>query len=448
MLVLFGASEAIALLDLLQSGATHATMTENRVRPKLDEKLHIKQGRHPLLDRRMGPSFIANNTDMSSGSSVLIVSGPNMSGKTTYLIQVALLVVMAHIGIMLPASEAHIPLVNRIFTRLSLDDSLEDNASTFAMEMRETANIGMCFVLLFLYIINLTVVNYYSTVLSADHKSLVIIDELGRGTSNDEGVATALAVIDSLIHSKAMTLFATHFTLCQTLASVYPKIVQNIHFVTQCKNKDSMQHLHQLESGSCTEKMYGITLSKQMELPKEITTQAEQLCRRLSAEGGDTTEPFLVLHTYADRVLTVCGNSNLGNEDLLLCLKRLQSEIESTGCSLQSLMEVEELPEVIKDKQLDDDNDTQELCETVERKPSSIASTTWIPKSVTKNDDIDTISYPLDLSTHAATSIAPVSASSLKTSMFPLSSDNDSHSMKRLKMTSIGSGGLDSLLNL
>jgi DNA mismatch repair protein MSH4 len=184
-LTVYRVSEAIALLDLCLCFADICTLGDF-VKPEFTETLGIKSGLHPLIKSQQ---FVKNDTFANLGSRVQIITGPNHSGKTTYLNQVALIVIMAHIGAFVPAEYAAIRPTDRILSRIGSDNSLEANTSSFTVEMRETA-----------YILQ-----------NVTPASLIIIDELGRGTCNSDGLSLCMAVIEELLQTRAFTFFATHF---------------------------------------------------------------------------------------------------------------------------------------------------------------------------------------------------------------------------------------------
>ena len=180
----------------------------NYVRPQLfgDKRLVLKNGRHPVVEKtRLDISFVPNDTEFSNGDNIQIITGPNMSGKSTYLRQVALIVLLAQIGSFVPADSAEIGIADRIFTRIGAQDEIHAGQSTFMVEMIETANI----------------------LHHATEKSLLILDEIGRGTSTYDGLSIAWAVLE-FIHNhprlRSRTLFATHYHELTQLPEVLPNI--------------------------------------------------------------------------------------------------------------------------------------------------------------------------------------------------------------------------------
>jgi DNA mismatch repair protein MSH4 len=172
-------------------------------RPVFGDRLELRESRHPIRTIMDTSEFIPNDVYASLESNFELITGPNMSGKSTYLRQIALLTVMAHIGCLIPATVAEFRVTDCLFTRLSNDDSIESNASSFMIEMRDMA-----------YILH-----------HLSPSSLVIVDELGRGTSVHDGMAITCAIAETLIQSRAYTFFATHYLELADILSVYPSVV-------------------------------------------------------------------------------------------------------------------------------------------------------------------------------------------------------------------------------
>ncbi|MBF8265711.1 MAG: DNA mismatch repair protein MutS [Dehalococcoidia bacterium] len=262
---LLALGEALAQLDVLAALA-EAAVRHNYVRPKLDEgnKIDIKGGRHPVVERTV-PEFVPNDTYLSNQDAQLIVlTGPNMSGKSTYLRQVALIVLMAQIGSFVPAEAAAIGLVDRIFTRVGLMDDLAAGQSTFMVEMTETANI-----------LN-----------NATPRSLIILDEIGRGTSTYDGISIARAVAE-YIHNHprlgAKTLFATHYHELVDLAGFLPR-VKNFN-VGVVEEGGKVVFLRKIVPGGA-DKSYGIHVAQLAGLPRAVIHRAQEILSDL--ESGRT----------------------------------------------------------------------------------------------------------------------------------------------------------------
>ena len=230
--------------------------------------IEIVDGRHPVLEQTLVEyRFVANDTLLNTPENlVLIITGPNMAGKSTYIRQVALLVLLAQIGSFIPAKSAVIGLVDRIFTRIGATDDLARGQSTFLVEMNETANI-----------LN-----------NATGQSLVILDEIGRGTSTFDGLSIAWAVTEHL-HNVigAKTLFATHYHELTELAVTLPGVKN--HNVAVREWNDQVIFLHKILPGG-TDKSYGIQVGRLAGLPKEVIARAKEVLsnleeHELSAEG-------------------------------------------------------------------------------------------------------------------------------------------------------------------
>ncbi|WP_373214982.1 DNA mismatch repair protein MutS [Ruminococcus sp. 5_1_39BFAA] len=256
-------AKAIAALDVFASLALVAERN-NFVRPKVNESgvIDIKNGRHPVVERMIeNDMFIANDTYLDSGKKrVSIITGPNMAGKSTYMRQTALIVLMAQIGSFVPAEKASIGIVDRIFTRVGASDDLASGQSTFMVEMTEVANI----------------------LRNATAKSLLILDEIGRGTSTFDGLAIAWAVIEHISNTKlcgAKTLFATHY---HELTELEGKISGVNNYCIAVKEKgDDIVFLRKIVKGGA-DKSYGIQVAKLAGVPEPVIQRAKELVEELS----------------------------------------------------------------------------------------------------------------------------------------------------------------------
>lgn len=254
-------ARAVAELDVLSSLARIA-IERNYCRPEIQESadLSISAGRHPVVELMPNVSFIPNDTEMSArGSTFLIITGPNMGGKSTYIRQVALISLLAHIGSFVPASRAKIPLFDRIFTRVGSSDNLARGKSTFLVEMAETAKI----------------------LHQCTSKSLVILDEIGRGTSTLDGLSIAWAVSEFLLENEArrpMTLFATHFHELTSLAEKYP-YAKNLRVEVR-EWGDEIFFLHTIKEGS-SDRSYGIHVAKLAGLPASVVRRSKEILSEL-----------------------------------------------------------------------------------------------------------------------------------------------------------------------
>jgi DNA mismatch repair protein MutS len=258
-------ANAIAILDALCSLGETARLF-HYCRPELDESLRLclKDARHPVLDQNLAEEkFVPNDIDLDGEKLRLaIITGPNMAGKSTYIRQVALIVLMAQIGSFVPASSAQIGLVDRIFTRVGANDDLSRGQSTFMVEMNETANI----------------------VNNATARSLVILDEIGRGTSTFDGLSIAWSVAEFLHDTiKARTLFATHYHELTKLAEVRSG-VGNFNVAVREWNEQII-FLRKIIPGGA-DKSYGIQVARLAGLPREILDRAKEILSHLESPNG------------------------------------------------------------------------------------------------------------------------------------------------------------------
>ncbi|KAH7402003.1 muts domain V-domain-containing protein [Phaeosphaeria sp. MPI-PUGE-AT-0046c] len=259
MSIMFKICEAIALLDMIASFA-HLVTVEDYTKPQLTDTLAIQQGRHPIKEKIMNTKFVPNDVYSTQQTRFQIITGCNMSGKSTYIRSVALMVIMAQIGCYVPATYASFPIHHQLFARLGMDDNIETNISTFAAEMKEIAFI----------------------LRNIDRRSLVIVDELGRGTSTRDGLAIALAIAEALVSSKALVWFATHFKDLATIMAERAG-VQNLHLTVELKNNESMTMLYRIAPGTIKEVHYGLTLARVVPLPPGVVERAEEVARNLEA---------------------------------------------------------------------------------------------------------------------------------------------------------------------
>jgi DNA mismatch repair protein MutS len=263
-------AEAIAIADVICALAETARLF-NYCRPRLNESLRliIKDGRHPVLDQNLiEEKFVPNDTSLDGENLRLaIVTGPNMAGKSTYIRQVALIVLMVQIGSFVPAESAEIGIVDRIFTRVGANDDLARGQSTFMVEMNETANI----------------------VNNATGRSLLILDEIGRGTSTFDGLSIAWSVAEFLHDKiKARTLFATHYHELTKLAQER-KGICNLNVAVREWN-DQIIFLRKIVPGGA-DKSYGIQVARLAGLPKEILDRAKDILAHLEKPNGVVENP-------------------------------------------------------------------------------------------------------------------------------------------------------------
>ena len=259
---LLATAHAVAQLDALASLAETA-QAERWVRPEMDggDEILIQSGRHPVVERAVGMAgFIPNDTKMDCRDDcLLIITGPNMAGKSTYLRQVALIVLLAQIGSFVPADRAKIGIVDRIFTRIGARDELASGQSTFMVEMNETANI-----------LN-----------NATEKSLVLLDEIGRGTSTYDGLSIAWAVAEHILKLRAKTLFATHYHNLNELASRLEG-VKNYRVAVK-EEPGRIIWLRKIMPGG-TDRSYGVQVARLAGLPEDVIKRAEEILRDLESQ--------------------------------------------------------------------------------------------------------------------------------------------------------------------
>ncbi len=257
-------AKAIAGLDVFSSLSLVATRN-NYVKPKINEKgtIHIKNGRHPVVELMLKDDlFVANDTVLDNNKNrISIITGPNMAGKSTYMRQTALIVLMAQIGSFVPADEADIGVCDRIFTRVGASDDLASGQSTFMVEMTEVANI----------------------LRNATRNSLVILDEIGRGTSTFDGLSIAWAVVEYISNTRvlgAKTLFATHYHELTELEDTMSGVTN--YCIAVKEQGDDIVFLRKIIKGGA-DKSYGIQVAKLAGVPDQVITRAKELVEELSS---------------------------------------------------------------------------------------------------------------------------------------------------------------------
>ena len=268
--VMLGTARALAELDVL-SALAEAAALGGYTRPEVrdDALLDIKEGRHPVVEHSLqGERYVPNDASFENGEIVRIITGPNMSGKSTYLRQVALIVLMAQMGSFVPADEAKIGLVDRIFTRIGAQDEIHAGQSTFMVEMIEAANI----------------------LHHATERSLLILDEIGRGTSTYDGVSIAWAMVE-YVHNhprlRAKTLFATHYHELTQLADLLPGVRNYNVAVTEADNK--VVFLHKIVPGGA-DRSYGIHVAQLAGLPGPVVGRANEIMASLEKSSGQAVK--------------------------------------------------------------------------------------------------------------------------------------------------------------
>ncbi|KAF5677578.1 dna mismatch repair msh4 [Fusarium heterosporum] len=311
---LFRVCESIALIDMMSSFAQLAT-TRDYVRPDISSTLALKGARHPVLNKSMSGKFVPNDYYSTEHYCFHIVTGCNMSGKSTYIRAVALLQIMAQIGSFVPAEYAAFSMIHSIFARASLDDNIESSLSTFSVEMRE-----MAFILR-----------------NIDDKSLAVIDELGRATSNRDGLAIAIAMSEALIQSRASVWFATHFIDLTKVLSDRAGVL-NLHLAaTSSTTEEGLPHitmLYKATSGAIRgEEHYGINLARAVGLPQSFIDKAEEVAedlrrkREASKRSSESTKLIARRKLILNLQDALKQAKESGNEETLPgYLQRLQEE--------------------------------------------------------------------------------------------------------------------------
>ena len=324
-------SEAIALIDVLSALASLAV--ENRyIMPEITDSLELKitDGRHPVLDRKLvGESFVPNDVNLDGiNDKIMVITGPNMAGKSTYIRQIALLVLMAQMGSFIPAREAVIGTVDRIFTRVGASDELSRGQSTFMVEMNETSNI-----------LN-----------NATERSLIILDEVGRGTSTFDGVSIAWAITEYIYqHIKARTLFATHYHELTELSILFPGI-KNYNIAVK-EWGDEIIFLRKIVEGG-TDKSYGIHVARLAGIPKEVIQRARIILNNLEAATLDVNgkPKFAPMKSAQDKKQTAQLKLFVSKQDMVIEeIKKLDTTKISPIDALNKLDELK--------KKLEDDSE-------------------------------------------------------------------------------------------
>lgn len=310
------AASSIACLDVLLNFA-QISRENNYSVPFFNDKnvINIKDGRHPVIEKMDGIDFVANDSYFDSLTQQLILlTGPNMAGKSVYLRQNAIIVLMAQMGCYVPAKEADICLVDRVFTRVGASDNIAYGQSTFMVEMQEAANI-----------LN-----------NATDKSMIIFDELGRGTSTYDGVSIAWAVVEYLHNKiKAKTLFATHYHELSELAANFPKI-QNYR-VAVLENENGVIFLHKVIKGGI-DRSYGIEVAKLAGLPADLIERAKYILSELENGKLNEKQSFQI--------------SNLKQQPLIKVESEIEKEIKDTDLNNMTPMEAMNFLKKLKDQSL------------------------------------------------------------------------------------------------
>ncbi len=312
-------SDHIAFIDVM-SNLAFVAKKYRYVRPSLqkDPVVHVRNGRHPVVEQALQGKFVENHIDINE-SGILLITGPNMSGKSTYMRMLAQIVVLAQMGSFVPADEANLPLFDAIYTRIGASDDLSAGQSTFMVEMLE-AN---------------------EAIRNATKQSLLIFDEIGRGTATYDGMALAQAIIE-YVHEKikAITLFSTHYHELTALEQTLKRL-KNIH-VSAVEEKHNIVFLHKIKEGP-TDKSYGINVAELAKLPKTLIYRADEILKHLEADKKKTALLNLfnfdqveqIENTYVSKTeehvietLKETDINGLTPLDALILIKKLQDELK------------------------------------------------------------------------------------------------------------------------
>ena len=247
-------ADALSELDCILSLAV-CSEEYNLVRPVINDNgiINIKDGRHPVVEIVSKEEYVPNDCVMENGINTLLITGPNMSGKSTYMRQLAIIIIMAQIGSFVPASSANLPIIDKIFTRIGASDDLVSGESTFMVEMKEARN-AIC---------------------NATEHSLILFDELGRGTATYDGMSLAQAILEYISENiKSYTLFSTHYHELTRLDKKF-KNIKNVH-VSAVENGDTITFLHKVKNGA-VDKSYGIHVARLAHMPTSLLARADEI---------------------------------------------------------------------------------------------------------------------------------------------------------------------------
>ncbi|MBE5849583.1 MAG: DNA mismatch repair protein MutS [Lachnospiraceae bacterium] len=312
----------VAMADAYAS-LGYVASANNYIRPTVNEKgiIDIKDGRHPVVEQlTKDEMFVSNDTYLDNSSNrISVITGPNMAGKSTYMRQVALIVLMAQIGSFVPASKANIGIVDRIFTRVGASDDLASGRSTFMVEMTEVANI----------------------LRNATPKSLLILDEIGRGTSTFDGLSIAWAVIEYISNTKllgAKTLFATHYHELTELEGKIPSV--NNYCIAVKEQKGNIVFLRKIVRGGA-DRSYGIAVAKLAGLPESVISRANELVAQLSENDISASVRMIASTTEKKQILKKSDDVDRGQMSLFDTIsdEEIISELMELDCNNMTPME-------------------------------------------------------------------------------------------------------------
>ncbi|ONM23667.1 DNA mismatch repair protein MSH4 [Zea mays] len=303
-------AEVLCLLDMIVNSFAHTISTkpvDRYTRPEFtdDGPMAINAGRHPILET-LHTNFVPNNIFLSEASNMVLVMGPNMSGKSTYLQQICLIVILAQIGCYVPAQFASLRVLDRIFTRIGNGDNVENNSSTFMTEMKETAFIMQ----------------------NVSSRSLVVVDELGRATSSSDGLAIAWSCCEYLLSVKAYTVFATHMERLSELSTMYPN-VKILHFEVDLRN-DRLDFKFCLKDGIRRVPHYGLLLARVAGIPTSVIDTSTSITSQITEQemtrmNANCEEYWSLQMTYQVVQRLICLKySNHGDDYIREALQNLK----------------------------------------------------------------------------------------------------------------------------
>ena len=339
------------MLDMLAAFA-HIATCHDYIRPELTDVFAIKSGRHPIREKIHTTKFVPNDAYATQQSRFQIITGCNMSGKSTYIRMLAMMTVMAQIGSYVPAEYASFPMVHQLFARVCTTDDIEGNVSTFAVEMRE-----MAFILR-----------------NIEPRSMVIIDELGRGTSTSDGLAIAVAISEALVESRALVWFVTHFYDLTTIMAERNGVL-NLHLAAEISQDASkMTMLYKIVEGPVTNKFYGLALARLVDLPPTVLENATNVSEKMNqlAQRRHSTSKAMVVSRKRNLILSLreqllqARNGSMDSAGLGNWLKKLQDDFtlrmssideDLSGGSVDDSSSKDEDEDHDEESNDDDDND-------------------------------------------------------------------------------------------
>ncbi len=312
------ASNSLSNLDAL-IGFANFSYENGYVKPTFNNQgdILIEDGKHPIIEKIIGKNFISNSTNLTKDESLWIITGPNMGGKSTYLRQVALICILAQCGTFVPAKSANLPILDRIFSRIGAGDNLAEGKSTFLVEMEETATICQ----------------------SATQKSLVILDEVGRGTSTYDGLAIAQAVVEHIfLNIKTKCLFATHYHELTTLQNKFPGI--SSHYAASQKTENGILFLHKIKKGNANQS-FGIEVAKIAKLPENIIQRAGTILKELNSNPTNSFKDEIQIKELNDKILYL-ENQLESNEKIISQIKNLDLNEISPKQAFEMIWKIKE----------------------------------------------------------------------------------------------------------